>query len=47
MKVETYLKDYLEPLIIEMGEADIRTHYNGKKGDLMFTWNKLNKETEK
>lgn len=39
MKVETYLKDYLNPLVIEMGSKDIRTHYNGKKGDLMFTWN--------
>ena len=39
MKIETYLKDYLEPLVIEMGNTDVRTHYNGKKGDLMFTWN--------
>ena len=38
MKIETYLKDYLNPLVIEMGSKDIRTHYNGKKGDLMFTW---------
>ena len=38
MKIETYLKDYLKPLDIEMGLKDIRTHYNGKKGDLMFTW---------
>jgi len=38
MKIETYLKDNLEPLIIEMGLKDIRTHYNGNKGDLMFTW---------
>jgi hypothetical protein len=37
MKIETYLKDYLEPLIIEMGLKDIRSNYNGKKGDLMFT----------
>lgn len=46
IRVETYLKDYLKPLAIEMGTADIRTHYNGKKGDLMFTWNKWNKEIE-
>lgn len=47
MKIETYLKDHLEPVIVQMGKLDIRTHYNGKKGDLMFTWNKLNKETER
>lgn len=41
MKIETYLKDYLEPIIVEVGKVDIRTHYNGKKGDLMFTWNDL------
>lgn len=38
MKIETYLKDYLISQEIEMGESDIRTHYNGNKGDLMFTW---------
>lgn len=38
MKIETYLKDNLESQEIEMGKSDIRTHYNGKKGDLMFTW---------
>ena len=42
MKIETYLKDYLKPLIIEMGLKDIRTHYNSKKGDLIFTWNDEN-----
>lgn len=45
MHIETYLKDNLEPLNIEMGKTDIRTHYNAKKGDLMFTWNKINKLT--
>ena len=39
MKIETYLKDSLQLIPIELGETDIRTHYNGKKGDLMFTWN--------
>ena len=39
MKIETYLKDNLKPLTVEIGKTDIRTHYNGKKGDLMFTWN--------
>ena len=43
MKIETYLKDYLKPLQIKMGIKDIRTHYNAKKGDLMFTWD--DKET--
>ena len=38
MKIETYLKDYLSPLDIEMGLKDIRTHYNAKKGDIMFTF---------
>lgn len=38
MKIETYLKDNLKSQEIEMGKSDIRTHYNGKKGDLMFTW---------
>jgi hypothetical protein len=38
MKIETYLKDNLKPLQIEIGSSDIRTHYNAKKGDLMFTW---------
>lgn len=38
MKIETYLKDNLKSQEIEMGSSDIRTHYNGKKGDLMFTW---------
>lgn len=38
MKIETYLKDNLKSQEIEMGNSDIRTHYNGKKGDLMFTW---------
>lgn len=38
MKIETYLKNNLVPQEIEMGGSDIRTHYNGKKGDLMFTW---------
>lgn len=38
MKIETYLKDNLKSQEIEMGGSDIRTHYNGKKGDLMFTW---------
>ena len=42
MKIETYLKDNLKSQEIEMGNSDIRTHYNGKKGDLMFTW--YNKE---
>lgn len=42
MKIETYLKDNLKSQEIEMGSSDIRTHYNGKKGDLMFTW--YNKE---
>jgi hypothetical protein len=37
MKIETYLKDNLKSQEIEMGSSDIRTHYNGKKGDLMFT----------
>ena len=43
MKIETYLKDYLKPLQTKMGIKDIRTHYNAKKGDLMFTWD--DKET--
>lgn len=38
MKIETYLKDFLSSRQIEMGTSDIRTHYNGKKGDLMFAW---------
>ena len=38
MKIETYLKDFLSSREIEMGTSDIRTHYNGKKGDLMFAW---------
>ena len=38
MKIETYLKNNLKLQEIEMGNSDIRTHYNGKKGDLMFTW---------
>ena len=38
MKIETYLKNYLIPLVIKIGLKDIRTHYNGKKGDLIFTW---------
>lgn len=38
MRVETYLKDNLKSQEIEMGNSDIRTHYNRKKGDLMFTW---------
>jgi hypothetical protein len=38
MKVETYLKDYLNPVNIEMGLKDVRTHYNAKKGDIMFTF---------
>lgn len=45
MHIETYLKDNLEPVDIEMGRVDIRTHYNAEKGDLMFTWNKTNKAT--
>lgn len=39
MKIESYLNDNLKPIVIQMGLKDIRTHYNGKKGDLMFTWN--------
>ena len=42
MKIETYLKDYLNPLQVQMGIKDIRTHYNAKKGDLMFTWDNKN-----
>lgn len=42
MKIETYLKDNLIPLQIQMGLKDIRTHYNAKKGDLMFTWDDKN-----
>lgn len=40
MKVETYLKDFLanQPEDINMSIQDIRTHYNAKKGDIMFTW---------
>lgn len=38
MKVETYLKDYLNPVDIEIGLKDVRTHYNAKKGDIMFTF---------
>ena len=38
MKIETYLKDYLESVPIEIGISDIRTHYNAKKGDIMFTF---------
>ena len=38
MKVETYLKDYLNPVDVEMGLKDVRTHYNAKKGDIMFTF---------
>ena len=40
MKVETYLKDWLEnqKRAVKMGVSDIRTHYNAKKGDLIFTW---------
>ena len=40
MKVETYLKDWLEnqKRVVKMGISDIRTHYNAKKGDLIFTW---------
>ena len=38
MKIETYLKDFLSSRQIEMGTSDIRIHYNGKKGDLMFAW---------
>lgn len=37
MKIETYLKDNLQPLSVDMGTSDIRTHYNAKKGDVMFT----------
>ena len=43
MKVETYLKDNLESYEVEIGVKDIRTHYNAKKGDLMFTWYNGNK----
>lgn len=45
MHIETYLKDNLEPVDIEMGRVDIRTHYNAEKGDLMFTWDKINNVT--
>lgn len=38
MKVETYLKDNLKPITVKLGTSDVRTHYNAKKGDLMFTW---------
>ena len=38
MKVETYLKDYLAQADVQMGLKDIRTHYNAKKGDIMFTF---------
>lgn len=46
MHIETYLKDNLEPIEVEMGRMDIRTHYNAKKGDIMFTWNKKNEADE-
>lgn len=38
MKIETLLKDCLEPFDVEMSISDVRTHYNAFKGDLMFTW---------
>lgn len=38
MKIETYLKDYLAKIDVQMGLKDIRTHYNAKKGDVMFTF---------
>ena len=38
MKIETYLKDYLTQKDIQIGLKDIRTHYNAKKGDIMFTF---------
>lgn len=38
MKIETYLKDYLDTTNIQIGLKDIRTHYNAKKGDVMFTF---------
>lgn len=38
MKIETYLKDNLEPFEVNLGISDVRTHYNANKGDLMFTW---------
>lgn len=38
MKIETLLKDCLEPFDIDMSISDVRTHYNAFKGDLMFTW---------
>ena len=38
MKIETYLKDNLKEIPVEMGIKDIRAHYNGNKGDVMFTF---------
>ena len=38
MKIETYLKDYLKNVPVEVGIKDVRAHYNGDKGDVMFTF---------
>lgn len=43
MKIETYLNDYLKETPIEIGIEDVRAHYNGKKGDVMFTFYTNNK----
>lgn len=40
MKIETFLKDYLEPVSVNIPKFDVRSHYNAFKGDLMFTWKK-------
>ena len=42
MKIETYLKDYLDTLDVNVGLVDVRTHYNAKKGDIMFTFYTIN-----
>lgn len=43
MKIESYLNDYLKETPIEIGIEDVRAHYNGKKGDVMFTFYTNNK----
>ena len=38
MKVETYLKEYHTNNSVCIGLSDVRTHYNARKGDIMFTF---------
>ena len=38
MKIETFLNDYLKEVPVKVGIKDVRAHYNGKKGDVMFTF---------